>query len=141
MKKVIIIVLALLLVTSGAWARGMRDVYVETGGAIGFVPEPTLVSPVTDQVDLKGKEALVFEWNPFPGDIVRRDYYDFRVYKGTNRVEDNLIYKEKIGKSTYQVSLDANRFENGQIYTWSVRQVYGGGFKSRKSYQSFKVAK
>jgi hypothetical protein len=140
MKKLTLILLALAL-TVPALAGDRVGLSVNVGGSLSHVPEPRLLSPTTEQVDLTGQTSLVFEWSPFEGDITRRDYYDFRVYKGYNRVAENLIFKEKVSKSSHKMDLNADRFENGQVYTWSVRQVYMNGSKSRKAAASFKAVR
>ncbi len=140
MKKMLWILLVLLL-AAPAFADERIGLSANVGGSLSHVPEPRLISPTSEQVDLTGKSSLLFEWSPFEGDITRRDYYDFRIYKGYNRVEANLIFKDKVFKSAYKIDLNANRFEDGQIYTWSVRQVYMNGSKSRKATSSFKAIK
>ncbi|MGH7198185.1 MAG: hypothetical protein ACREH5_05550 [Candidatus Omnitrophota bacterium] len=131
----------ILVLASPAFADSRAGLSMNVGGSINHVPEPRLISPTSEEVDLTGKPSLLFEWSPFEGDITRRDYYDFRVYKGVNRVAENLIFKEKVFKSAYKIDLNADRFEDSQVYTWSVRQVYMNGSKSRKATSSFKVIK
>ena len=140
MKKALGI-LFIMMLAAPVFAEHRVGLSVNVGGSLSHVPEPRLISPTSEQVDLTGKPSLLFEWSPFEGDITRRDYYDFRIYKGYNRVEANLIFKDKVFKSAYKIDLNANRFEDGQIYTWSVRQVYMNGSKSRKATSSFKAVK
>ena len=134
-------ILFILMFAAPAFADSRVGLSMNVGGSLNHVPEPRLVSPTSEEVDLTGRPSLLFEWSPFEGDITRREYYDFRIYKGYNRVEENLIYKEKVFKSSYKTDLNADRFQNGQVYTWSVRQVYMNGSKSRKATSSFKVIK
>jgi len=134
-------ILFITLLAAPAFAGDRVGLSANVGGSLSHVPEPRLISPTSEQVDLTGKPSLLFEWSPFEGDITRRDFYDFRIYKGYNRVEANLMFKDKVFKSSYKIDLNANRFENGQVYTWSVRQVYMNGSKSRKATSSFKVVK
>lgn len=118
------------------------DAYLRGGVFVSDnVPEPLLMSPITETVDLSGIKELEFRWSPHEGSLSDRDYYDFRLYKGYDTVETTLILKEKIPPRKYQISLKTDIFEDGQVYTWSLKQVYTGSRKSKKSYQSFKVIK
>jgi hypothetical protein len=110
-------------------------------GQTSFVPKPRLIAPATDVVDLTGKEELEFKWSPHEGDQVRRDHYDFRLYRGYNMVESTRILKMNIPPRQWSITLKAGLFENGQVYTWSLRQVYTGSAKSWRSFESFKVIK
>lgn len=104
------------------------------------VPEPRLLVPKGD-VDLYGKDELEFKWSPHEGDRIQRDYYDFRLYMGYNMVESSLILKKKVLPDEFSVFIKASVFKKGAVYTWSLRQVYTGSVKSRKSYSSFHVIK
>lgn len=126
--------LALLFVCSMACAH--RAV-VQIGSPNG-VPAPRLMTPATEPVDLTGKSTLKFEWST-EGDSVQRQYYDFRLYKGHDLTASGLISSEHV--RTYFVELPVDVFQEGQVYTWSVRQVYGGGRKSRRNFESFKIGK
>lgn len=120
--------------TLWAGTRGYPEV-----GIVDFVPQPVLLSPASDGVDLAGKDSLEFKWSPHEGDSVRRDYYDFRLYKGYNFLESALLLKQKVPSDIYVVRLRADMFEDGQVYTWSLRQVYTDSNKSHRSFQSFRV--
>ena len=104
------------------------------------IPQPKLLKPVTDTIDLSGKKELLFEWSPHEGDTFRRKYYDFRLYKGSQMTESNLILKKKVSPTTHQLSVESALFKQGGEYTWSLRQKYRSG-KSRRSLNSFKVVK
>lgn len=105
------------------------------------VPEPVLLSPTTESVDITGKDSLEFKWSPHEGTRSFRRFYDFRLYEGSNLVESALIYKEQIPPEQYAKSLPSNTFENGKVYTWTLRQVYDEGRKSLRSHNAFKVTK
>lgn len=115
---------------------------IGTGGVFGMddVPEPTLLSPVGETVDLTGKETLEFRWSPFEGRINKRQGYDFRLYKGRRTYAQDEVYKEQVGPDVYHVVLKADMFEDGQVYTWTLRQVYFDN-KSDAAYNSFMVVK
>ncbi|MDD5633875.1 MAG: hypothetical protein PHW46_01200 [Candidatus Omnitrophica bacterium] len=112
------------------------------GGSMDNVPEPKLISPITEEVNIKDQSVLKFKWSPFEGDITKRRYYDFRLYKGRDMVETTLIYKEKVAPEKHEMDLGADMFTAGETYTWCLRQVYYGvAGKSLRSFQSFRVIK
>ena len=109
------------------------------GGRRDYVPSPKLLSPIQETVSLKGKEELTFKWSPHRSRSSGSKYYDFRLYGGYNMVESSLILKEQVPGNKHSISLGSGQFKNGEIYTWSVRQVYRGIGKSDRSFSSFKV--
>ncbi len=111
------------------------------GMGVDFVPQPRILFPDTDSVDLSGKKSLEFAWSPHEGDRFMRKYYDFRLYKGYEMVQSGLMMKKRVAAGTYGLGIDARVFDNGGIYTWSVRQVCRSGGKSHRSYNSFTVTK
>ncbi|MEA3489666.1 MAG: hypothetical protein U9R44_04945 [Candidatus Omnitrophota bacterium] len=115
---------------------------LRSGRNMDYVPEPRLISPVTQEVVLTGKEDLEFRWSPHEGrGSGLRKYYDFRIYKGYEMVESTRIYRKKTPGDKDRIDVSADLFENGQIYTWSLRLGYKGIGKSTRSYQSFKTVK
>jgi len=127
-----------LLLNCAPFLVSYSDATILFGGRI-FVPEVRLVSPVTDTVDLTGKDNLDFEWSPHEGDRTKREYYDFRLYKGYQMLESTLILKKRLYKDEDFLSIPSATFETGNVYTWSMRQVYMGTQKSLRSHSSFKV--
>ncbi len=135
----------MLLRPSGVEAgRVSGDVEVGIGTRSIFgvedVPVPTLLSPAGETVDLTGKDTLEFRWSPFEGRMYKRQGYDFRLYKGRQTYAGSQIYKEQVGPDAYHVVLKADMFEDGQVYTWTLRQLYFDN-KSDAAYNSFKVVK
>ena len=112
-----------------------------SAGSASFVPEPRLIYPGSSKVVLKGKKTLDFKWSPHEGMRSLRKYYDFRLYKGYNMVEANLLFKKRVPPGEHTAEVSADLFENGKIYTWSLRQRYRNRGKSARSYQSFKIVK
>jgi len=106
-----------------------------------FAPQPVLLQPTTETVDLTGKSTLNFSWSPHEGDVMKRVYYDFRLYKGYDLVQSNLIYKKEVLPQAFSVDISSDTFQAGKVYTWSVRQVYDDLSKSYRSSASFKVIK
>ena len=112
---------------------------VNSKGLFNSLPAPWLLQPVTDMVDLTGKDALEFKWKP---DLsVNTDYYDFRLYKGYDTLASTLILKQRVEGNESSFKVNAATFENGQVYTWSLRRVILSGEKSDKSFSSFKATK
>lgn len=107
-------------------------------GAYNTVPEPRLRYPINDTVTLTGNEPLEFKWwNSYVG--VRG--FIFKIYKGYNMYAGDLIHKEELPAGAYSVKVKPELFEEGQVYTWSLVQVSSAGYKSDRSFNSFKVLK
>lgn len=106
-----------------------------------LAPEPWLLSPVSEMVDLTGQAVLVFKWRPDPGPLLLRKRYDFRLYRGYQTYTSTQILKRNVEPDVYSVVLDASLFEDEQVYTWTLRQIYCDIRKSDAAYNSFKVIK
>lgn len=138
-KKIAIISSTLVLLASWVYARGA--IYPEARMAREEVPQPVLITPKTDIVHLAGLKELVFKWSPHEQARPFRRYYDFRLYKGRVTLESTLIFKKQVPPDQWELALPSDMFENNQAYTWTMRQVYDEGRKSRFSYQAFTVIK
>ena len=110
-------------------------------GSPDYAPEVRLISPVGETVDLTGKDSLVLHWSWIEGDRMQRRYYDVRVYRGYDMVESTRIARILADPAADRVELDADLFQDGQVYTWSVRQRYYGMARSYRTYASFQVIK
>lgn len=99
--------------------------------------EPHLVSPIYDATVITG-DTLLFKWWHTNIGI---DRYEFNLYKGADMFSDNLILKKILPFSQSSIKLDASLFENGQVYTWSLRQITNGGLKSDRSFITFAAIK
>jgi hypothetical protein len=120
---------------------GSADSSAYTSGrytSSGNIPQPRLIEPVKDKVDIHGLNQLVFRWSPHEGSISQRRFYDFRLYKGYQTLQANLLIQEKVSPHKNRFIVDTDIFELGQVYTWSLRQNYRVG-KSRRSTSSFTV--
>ena len=100
----------------------------------GEMPAPRLLAP-GDIADLSGKSALEFRWGTESGGSF--DHYDFRLYRGPQTYEKDLILKKDIPPGRWSESIDASQFKSGETYSWSLR--YSGPRKSRSSYSVFKI--
>ena len=136
-KKLLLCAIVILLAAPAAvLAQRMANFDI---GQSDFIPPPRLILPSGDVVDITGKDALEFKWSPHEGDQVKRDYYDFRLYRGRNMLQSTLVLKMRIPPRQWSVSLKADIFKDGEVYTWSLRQFYTGSVRSRRSFESFKV--
>ncbi len=137
MKKkigIVILLLAILALTAKAFAgRGAGS-----GSWLSY-SAPELRYPVTQDIDLSGHASLQFKWKQV--DSARTDHYEFRLYKGYDMLESTLILKRDIPRDEYPFELPAENFALGQVYTWSLKQVYLSGVKSDRAYSPFKVIK
>ncbi|MFA5145321.1 MAG: hypothetical protein WC723_04895 [Candidatus Omnitrophota bacterium] len=102
-------------------------------------PGPRLLFPVTDDIVLSGKDHLEFKWTR--DHLAQTDHFYFRLYKGYNTTAGNLAFKQDYSIDEYPISIPAALFENGQVYTWVLIQVFIGGEKSDRSFSSFKIIK
>ncbi len=136
MKLIRAVCAALLLVGAGCAAVSYAGMLFKGSGS-NFVPGPTLLSPVTEDIVLTGKDFLEFKW--IRTDLVRTDHFDFRLYKGYAATASNRIFKQQFLAAQYPVKLPVSMFEAGQVYTWVLIQVYLGGEKGDKSFSSFKI--
>lgn len=114
------------------------------GQAISFnlgdnYPPVELLSPVTQDIDLTGKPTLQFKWKQT--DFARTDRYEFRLYKGYDTVEANLILRQNIPNDQYPLELPAENFAVGEVYVWTLKQVSLGGIKSDIAISPFKIIK
>ncbi len=88
--------------------------------------EPTLLSPCSDKVFLKGKKMLGFRWDQTRPGFIR--YTDFRLYRGYETSDDHLILKDKVDFQS-STAVAVQEFQAGQTYTWVIREVYLNGQK------------
>lgn len=137
-KQLTIIATAVfILFSTAAFARGTGD-FTKVGLNTYLAP-PRLIYPILDKVDLRGKDNLEFQWgNNDRADI---DHFNFKLYKGYNTYQDNLILKKQVPSNAGTLKVEANTFEDNQVYTWVLIQVALGGNKSEPSFVSFRVIK
>ncbi len=139
--RIIILLIIFLLAAPFFASASMMGRVIEEQEIRDFVPQPVLLQPRGEKVVLTGKDTLEFTWSPHEGNHMNRRCYDFRLYKGYDMYEKNLIFKEEVAPNISSKKIDSKKFENGQTYTWSLRQMYDDSSKSQKSYHSFKVIK
>jgi hypothetical protein len=94
--------------------------------------------PISDTVFLDADDPLEFRWW---NDSIQTRIFTIKVYKGYNMYAGNLIYKNDIPSGDSSVKVDSAVFEDGQVYTWSLIRVSLAGYKSDRSFNSFKVTR
>lgn len=104
------------------------------------VPRVAYIEPDNDTVvDLTGKTALTFKWKmqPIPGG--GRTAFRFKVFKGFTY---ELVAKEELGRDILSIDVPADKFKDGELYSWEVQQRDGSNFIWSLSLRwSFKVSK
>lgn len=112
------------------WAVGRRN----------NTPLVRYLEPKNDStVDLKGKENMVFQWKKMPIPGGGRAKYKFELYDGFGY---ERIVSEDLKHDVYSIEVPADKFENGKLYTWQVKQRDATTrIWSRDDRWSFKVKK
>ncbi len=136
-KKVTIIALVLILFTAVFSFAGTVGFTLDNG-AFNSLPEPRLRYPISETAILTGNEPLEFKWWD---DLVGIRGFTLKIYKGYNMYAGNLIHKEDLPPEASSVKINSGLFEDGQVYTWSLIRVSFAGYKSDRSFNSFKVIK
>ena len=134
-KKIAVIALVLVLLSGAASFAGTLS-FTCGNGPYNSLPEPRLRCPINETVVLTGKDSLEFKWWI---DVVGLRKFILKIYKGYNMYVANLIHKEDLSPDLSSVMINSDLFEDGQVYTWSLIQISYAGFKSDKSFNSFKV--
>jgi len=134
MKKVLVSVLFMIFIAiSTVYAMSFRKGFMDS------VPPPQLISPISETADITGKDYLNFEWIVIG--LMDIDYCDFRIYKGYDTYGNDLILKEQVFTPNRDYRVKADIFEDGQVYTWVLKQVSYSGFKSDEVFNSFRIIK
>lgn len=107
-------------------------------GPLREPPPPVIMYPIYETADITGKESLEFRWRPEFGAI---GHYEFKLYKGYDRVADNLITKQTLNATETSYNVANENFVNGEIYTWTLISISFSGVKSDKSFNSFRIIK
>lgn len=130
MRKIFFVVMLILMLPMFAFA--WKDSFIRTP------PEPRLFYPITENVTLTG-DYLEFKWEK--GTPAWLDHYEFRLYKGDQMYGDSIMIKENPDWSANSIKVKAEMFEDGGVYTWSLREVSVGDTKGDRSFQTFRVTK
>ncbi|MBL7151271.1 MAG: hypothetical protein ISS32_00950 [Candidatus Omnitrophica bacterium] len=102
-------------------------------------PAANLVYPAKEEALLAGKGSLEFQWSD--DCPIETEGYEFRLYNGYGMNDAVLIAKENLPGGTTALKINADKFEDGSTYTWSVKRIANGGRKSDPAYNSFRVKK
>jgi len=134
-----IAVIAMVVVFScGALSFGESFSFTMDEGAFNTCPEPRLRYPIYETAILTGDDPLEFKWW---NDVTGIRGFIFKIYKGYNMYAENLIHKEDLPSEASSVKIESDLFEDARVYTWSLVRVSFAGYKSDRSFNSFKVIK
>jgi hypothetical protein len=136
MKKVLILMSFMLIF--GATCSAGTVGFTLGNGSYNNPPEPRLRYPIYDSVTISGDQPLEFQWW---NDWTDTRGFILKIYKGYNMYADNLLLKEELPVGATSTKVQANLFEEGKVYTWSLVRIAISGYKSEASFNSFKVVK
>lgn len=136
MKRISILIVLFISFVSFSFAGTIS--FSLDSGLYNSVPEPRLRYPIYESVTLTKDQPLEFSWWT---DVTDTNGFILRIYKGYNMYSDNLILKENLPADAGSFKVNTDLFENGKVYTWSLIRVSFSGYKSDKSFNSFKVIK
>jgi len=134
MKKITVLTLAFIFFVLPAIAFDLG-----TKNFFDNPPPARLMYPAGETADFSGKNALEFQWSD--DCPTETEGYEFKLYNGYGMNESNLLYKENLSSSADSVKIAGDKFEDGQVYTWSIKRIANGGRKSDPAYNSFRVKK
>lgn len=141
-KMIMMTVMAALITTGGSFVYGGIHVSAAQRDLSEPVPMPVLTEPKGYDVYVEKGQDVIFKWSMHERARGFRDGFDFRLYMGTVCVESSLVYKMMTDPETYEIQIASSMFDDGEVYTVSLRQIYDGGSrKSRRAYMTFKVHK
>ncbi len=137
MKKILATMIIMILCSSAASPAGAVSFTLDAGIS-DSLPEPRLRYPIYDTVTLTGNNPLEFKWW---NDIIGIRGFTLKIYKGYNMYAANLIHKENLPADASSLKIDSALLEDGKVYTWSLIRISYAGYKSDKSFNSFKIIK
>jgi len=109
-----------------------------SGGEYNYVPEPRLRYPIYETATISGDQGLEFSWW---NNVTNTSGFILKLYKGYNMYADNLMFKENLPAGADSFKAKPDLFVDGEIYTWSLVRISSSGYKSDRSFNSFKVVK
>ena len=136
-KRIATIAIALALLTVVASFAGSFSFTLD-GAAYNNLPAHRLRYPINEIAILTVNDPLEFKWW---NDLVGMRGFTLKVYKGYNMYAANLMYKEDLPAEASSFKIKSDLFEDGQVYTWSLVRISFTGYKSERSFNSFKVIK
>lgn len=115
MKRIIPLLALFLLLPHLAEGRGGG-----MEGDSGSVPKVVYMRPVDESnMDLTGKDKILFEWNMLPIPSGGREIYKFTLFKGNGY---ERILSQEVNSRTFSIEVPADKFEPGETYRWYVKQ-------------------
>ncbi len=137
MRKIALIAMVFILCLTGlSVAAGLSCTCDDNSFNNSFAPR--LKYPRNNIAVLTADAPLKFSWW---NDVMDTRGFILKVYKGYNMYAASLMLKEELLQDASSFSVKSSLFNDGQVYTWSLVRVSGGGYKSDRSFNSFKVIK
>ncbi len=124
----------------GPHAAECSSAVISGGGSLD-VPQVRLLYPALETADIRGKNGILFKWSIHEIPSGGRLKYWFQLYKGYEMYGQDLVFKTELDRSRSEFFIKKDIFENGQVYTWSMRQRSFFCNWSKRSFCSFKVIK
>lgn len=106
-----------------------------SGRSVRELPAPMLAYP-GEEIRLD-QDEIEFRWRQ-SASLSGFAYYDFRLYRGTAMVKDNLVMREKVPSRYSSIKVKSSLFEEGETYSWSLR-LRDGTRDSRSNFSVFKA--
>ncbi|MFA5039104.1 MAG: hypothetical protein WC732_05425 [Candidatus Omnitrophota bacterium] len=122
-----------------------RENSPQTANTVVFkVPGPEMVFPMGETVEIrKDDKEVVFRWNPGKTPYTIHAFL-FRIYKGQSMIRKNQVYDEQVSGFHQQAEVSPDIFEDGETYTWFVKQINMAGGQlmfSDPAFHTFEVKK
>lgn len=136
--KLIAAAIMVLILSTGTASFAGAIGFTLDNGAFDSLPEPRLRYPIYETAILTGNDPLEFKWW---NDVVGIRGFTLKIYKGYNMYAANLLLKEDLPPDASSFNVKSEFFADGQVYTWSLIRTSYTGYKSDKSFNSFKVVK
>ncbi|MFA5005243.1 MAG: hypothetical protein WC561_03835 [Candidatus Omnitrophota bacterium] len=137
MRRIALALIVFLFCLSGLCQAGTVSFTYGINAADDPIP-PRLRYPINEIAILPPGEPLEFTWW---NDLVDTRVFILKIYKGYNMYADNLIVREELSHNASTYNADSALFNDGQVYTWSLVRVTSAGYKSDRSFNSFKVVR
>ena len=137
---ILILTVGMCLLATGRAFSGIGD-DSKFGAIMRSVAQPKLLYPNDITVSISANERVRFQWALSAGPLVQIDYIEFSLYKGRDLTEQNLIFKKQLSRLDYTIKAPPHIFEDNQVYSWRIRQVFLRGDKSNEQSAMFKILK
>ena len=136
-RKVLLITFLVLVLVLPVLADELQNEQIQA--MLRSITKPKLEYPKDVVVSMSNRPFLEFRWAASTNALIKRNYFDFKLYKGKAVERKNLIFAQRLPYDMYSLQVNASLFEHNQVYTWTLTQTYLRGDKVDTSLGSFKV--